>query len=123
MHKNNSNFFIPYFLSSFFIAFDAFGDVLQPQNVSSNVNSNSNDNLLFNSNMTSLFSNEINHTVTTKDKITTTATSTSTSSSTVTTSSSGLIKGDLDAALASLAQNLEINGFNKTPGNFKKFEF
>ncbi|KAI7693743.1 hypothetical protein SSS_04283 [Sarcoptes scabiei] len=102
------------------LTFDAFGDVLQPQNVSSNVNSNSNDNLLFNSNMTSLFSNEINHTVTTKDKITTTATSTSTSSSTVTTSSSGLIKGDLDAALASLAQNLEINGFNKTPGNFKK---
>jgi len=72
--------------------FDAFGDVLQPQNVSSLSGLNSHTAVPTSSNNTSSVPSS--------------------------TSPQSLLKGDLDASLASLAQNLDINGPKST--GFKK---
>ena len=126
-----------------YLGFDAFGDVLQPQNVSTLIQNqkslmNSIDMTNNNNGFNNMFNNHINnnnHIVPTISSSTTimpssTATllssSTSTSSSVPTSSSNPttgiLVKGDLDATLASLAQNLDINGL-KGAGNYKRFVF
>ncbi|XP_075678573.1 phosphatidylinositol-binding clathrin assembly protein lap isoform X1 [Dermatophagoides pteronyssinus] len=128
--------------------FDAFGDVLQPQNVSTliknqkslmnSIDSMTNNNYLFNNNNnnnhivpTNYNNNNNNNSSSTIIPFSSSLSSSSLLSSVPTSSSLSsnnnqastttgiLVKGDLDATLASLAQNLDINGL-KGANNYKR---
>ncbi|XP_075587475.1 uncharacterized protein LOC124492191 isoform X1 [Dermatophagoides farinae] len=138
--SSNSNIVKAPPVMTMYPGFDAFGDVLQPQNVSTLIQNqkslmNSIDMTNNNNGFNNMFNNHINnnnHIVPTISSSTTImpsstttllSSSTSTSSSVPTSSSNPttgiLVKGDLDATLASLAQNLDINGL-KGAGNYKR---